>query len=184
MGKARHPANKDRPESPGVLKALAADDMQALGNALTFRQRRFCEEYAVDFNGKAAAIRAGYSPTYADRQAYQLLLNQGINKYIEHLTASAAAKIMSVDPDYIVQGIMKIIGKEEGKDGDKLRGYELLARILGMFVDKHEITGKDGGAIELEQRRIEEETSHVLTLLNQMRKRDKKEVTIIDPANP
>jgi len=29
--------------------------------ALTPRQERFCEEYLVDFNGSAAAIRAGYA---------------------------------------------------------------------------------------------------------------------------
>lgn len=171
MGKAKHPANPERPESPAVKKALADGDMEALGRALTFRQRRFCEEYTVDFNGAAAAIRAGYSTKYPDRQSYQLLNNKGVEAYCDHLTASKAAKIMSVDPDYVVQGIIKIVGKEHGKDGDKLRGYELLARILGMFVDKTELTGKDGGAIEIEQRKVEEETAQLTNMLKSMRKR-------------
>lgn len=170
---AKEPYNPRRPESPGVLKALEKMDMDALGMALTHRQRRFCDEYSIDFNGAAAAIRAGYSPTYADRQAHLLLKNRGIATYIEYLTASKAAKIMSVNPDWVVQGIVTTLTDAQ-KAGDKLRGYELLARILGMFIDKQEITGKDGGAIEVEQRRIEEEASDFTRMLKAMTK--KKEI--------
>lgn len=183
MAKAKHPHDPDRPESAAVRKALAKMDMEALAIALTPRQRAFCKEYTVDFNGAAAAVRAGYATKYADRQAHQLLKHKGVSTYIDHLTASKAAKIMSVDPDYVIQGIVEIVQKEVAKDGDKLRGYELLARIMGMFVDKTEITGKDGGAIEVEQRQIEEEASHVINLLNGMRKKndktEKKEVHIV-----
>lgn len=175
MGKALVPANKDRPESPGVRKALAAMDMDALRDALTYRQRRFCEEYIVDYNGAAAAVRAGYSNKYPDRQAHLLMGNKGITTYIDYLTASAAAKIMAVNPDYVIQGIVNILSKEQGKDNDKLRGYELLAKILGMLTDKHEITGKDGGAIEVEQRRIEEEASDFARMLRGMKKKHASE---------
>lgn len=171
MAKAKHPHDTERPESPAVRKALELMDMEALGTALTPRQRRFCEEYTVDFNGAAAAVRAGYSTNYPDRQAHQLLKNKGVSTYIDYLTASRAAKILSVDADYIVQGIVQIINKEAGKDGDKLRGYELLARLKGLFIDKQEITGKDGGAIEVEQRRIDEEATDFTRMLNAMRKR-------------
>lgn len=175
MGKAKHPHDTDRPESPAVRKALEKMDMEALSIALTPRQRRFCEEYTVDFNGAAAAVRAGYSPTYPDRQAHLLLRNKGIAAYIDYLTASKAAKIMSVNPDWIIQGIVGIIGKDGGKDNDKLRGYELLARIMGMFIDKQEITGKDGGAIEVEQRRIDEEASDFTNMLKRMANRKRLE---------
>jgi hypothetical protein len=178
MAKAKH--NPERPESPAVKKALEAQDMAALELALTPRQRQFCKEYIVDFNGSAAAIRAGYATQYSDRQAHQLLKHKGVIAYIEHLTTSQAAKIMSVDADYIVQGIVNIIQRAEGKDGDKLRGYELLARLKGLFIDKQEITGKDGGAIEIEQRKIDEEADNFLNALKTMRTRaDKKDVIIV-----
>lgn len=170
-GKAKHPANPDRPESPAVKKALASMDMEALRKALTHRQRRFCDEYTIDFNGTAAAVRAGYASNYPDRQAHQLLHNQGIMTYIEFLTASKAAKIMSVNPDYVIQGIVNIVSKEEGKDGDKLRGFELLGKILGMFVDKTELSGRDGGAIEIEERRIAEESADFTRMLKAMTKK-------------
>ena len=172
MAKAKH--NPERPESPAVRKALEAMDMEALGIALTPRQRAFCKEYIVDFNGTAAAIRAGYATQYADRQAHQLLKHKGVAAFIEYSMASQAAKIMSVDADYITQGIVAIINKETGKDGDKLRGYELLARLKGLFVDKQEITGKDGGAIEVEQRRIEEDSNDFLRAIKAMANKEKK----------
>lgn len=171
MGKAKHPHNAERPESPAVKKALKDMDMEALKIALSPRQRRFCDEYTVDFNGAAAAVRAGYSTKYPDRQAHILLKNLGVAAYIDYLTASKAAKIMSINPDYVIQGITKIVGKENVRDGDALRGYELLARILGMFIDRQELTGKDGGAIEIEQRRIEEETASLTKMLEAMRKK-------------
>jgi hypothetical protein len=172
MAKVKH--DPERPESPAVRKALEAMDMEALGLALTHRQRRFCEEYTVDFNGAAAAIRAGYSTNYPDRQAHQLLKNKGVSAYIDYLTASRAAKILSIDADYIVQGIVNIINEEANKAGDKLRGYELLARLKGLFIDKQEITGKDGGAIEVENRRIEEEATDFTRMLKAMAKKKDK----------
>lgn len=41
--------------------------------ALNAQQRRFVEEYLVDFNGTQAAIRAGYKPQYAKVTASRLL---------------------------------------------------------------------------------------------------------------
>lgn len=40
---------------------------------MTEKQRRFCEEYLVDLNGRQAAIRAGYSPGAADSMAHEFL---------------------------------------------------------------------------------------------------------------
>src|ERR1700733_14824216 len=45
---------------------------------LTPRQRRFLEEYLVDFRPRAAAIRAGYSERTAAQSAWRLLRKAGI----------------------------------------------------------------------------------------------------------
>lgn len=42
---------------------------------LTPQQERFCQEYAVDYNGTNAAKRAGYSESTAASQASRLLKN-------------------------------------------------------------------------------------------------------------
>lgn len=170
MAKVKH--DPERPESPAVKKALEAMDMEALGMALTHRQRRFCEEYTVDFNGAAAAVRAGYSTNYPDRQAHQLLKNKGIAAYIEYLTASRASKIMSVDADWVMQGIVNTINAAE-RAGDKMRGYELVAKILGMLKDRTEISGPDGEAIQIEQRRVEQEADDFLRTIKSMAKKNR-----------
>lgn len=50
---------------------------------LDFKRLRFAEEYIVDWNGKQAAIRAGYSPKTAESQASRLLRNVKVKEYIE-----------------------------------------------------------------------------------------------------
>ena len=159
MGTAKHPHDAKRPESAAVMAALAKGDIEALKEALSVLQKRFAEEYVIDFNGAAAVIRAGYSPKYADRQAHTLRTHKGISAYIDHLSMSKEAKIMSVNPEYIIQQVTSIIGKPEAKDADKLRGLEMLARHLGMFIERQEITGKDGGPLEIEQRKQVEENA-------------------------
>lgn len=171
MGKAKHPHNAERPEPEAVRKALEKGDMEALGLALSARQRKFAEEYVIDFNGTAAAIRAGYSTNFPDRQAHTLLKHRGVAAYIDHLSRSKEAKIVSVNPDWVIQKVTEIVTKDDGKDGDKLRGLELLARHLGMFIDRTELTGKDGEALKIEHQKIEEDAATFDHLLNGLRKR-------------
>lgn len=52
---------------------------------LNDRQKRFCEEYLIDFNGTQAAIRAGYSVKTANEQAARLLANVSISEHINSL---------------------------------------------------------------------------------------------------
>lgn len=162
-----------------IHQAIAAKDWEALGDALSPRQRLFCNEYVVDFEGKAAAIRAGYAITYAEKQASNLLRKTpGIAEYIDYLSMSKTAKITAVTPDYVIQGVVGIINKDTAKDSDKLRGFELLARHLGMLTDRTEITGKDGRAIEL--REVSEEADKFAAALALLAERaEKKEVTLV-----
>lgn len=183
-GKARHPHDSKRPESAAVRHALAKQDLAALKLALTPRQRAFAHEYIVDFNGSAAAIRAGYAKPYADRQAHALMKHEGVAFLIDHLVQSTASKVAIIDKEYVIQGIVSILNKEAARDGDKLRGYELLAKHLGMLVDRTELTGKDGEAIKLEQQ-TQEEAQSFTTLMKQLqsrvdKEREKKEVVLID----
>lgn len=180
---AHHPHDPLRPESKRVMAAIESGDMEVLYHALTVRRRRFCEEYSIDFNGKAAAIRAGFSINGAEQQARTLLADKGVSTYINHLTESKTSKIVSVNPDYIIQQITAIISKDNARDGDKLRGLELLARHLGMFIERTEITGKDGGPLSISQKAEEDAKSFTL-LLEQLADRAKKEPNLGQQALP
>lgn len=174
MGTAKHPHDAERPASANVKRAVAAGNIEALKRYLTVRQRHFAEEYVVDYNATQASIRAGYSSKWADRQAHLLCRHEGIAYYIDHLNKSKEARIVTVTPEYLIGELMKIISKEGVKDADKIRTVELLMKHKGMFIDRQEITGKDGGAIELERKR--EDDAAVIAALRRMGKPDLKAV--------
>jgi hypothetical protein len=85
---------------------------------------------------------------------------------------------MSVDPDYLLQQLSAIMNKEGARDGDKLRAIEMYMKHLGMFIERQEITGKDGGAIEVEQREIQQQADSFVTQLKSLATKVKVEPTI------
>lgn len=172
MGKAKHPHDASRPEPAAVRNAIAKADMEALKIALTPRQRKFAEEYILDFNATAAAIRAGYSINSVDKQAYTLTHHKGVAAYIDHLTRSKEAKVQAVSPDYLLQRVNEIITDPGARHSDKLRAIEMYMKHLGMFIERQEITGKDGGAIEVQEQRIEQDVASLVSNLKRMGQKD------------
>jgi phage terminase small subunit len=164
-GKANHPWNSKRPSPKAVKKALARGDMDALRFALSPRQRAFAEEYIVDFNASAAAIRAGYAINNSERQGYLLVRHEGIAAMIDHLRRSREQRINVVDPDYVVQKITSVMNAEGVRDSDLLRGAELLAKILGMLKERTEISGPDGEAIRIQNEEIAREADSFKALI-------------------
>ena len=173
---AKIPPRSGKPPK-NVQRAIDEGNIEDLRAHLTPRQVAFVDEYLVDFNGTAAAIRAGCAPAYASRQASQILRKPGVRALLEFKQQSTEAKIVSVDPDYLLQRLHEIMTKEGAKDSDKLRAIELFMKHKGMFIERQEITGKDGGPLELEQRqRAEEDQAAVIARLRQMKKPDLKAV--------
>ena len=142
---------------------------------LTPKQQRFVEEYLIDLNATQAAIRAGYSEKTANEQGSRLLANVSISEAIAEAKNKRAERT-EITQDYVLSNIQKVIercmqqeavqardgspllveGPEgnlaclfEFKEAGALKGLELLGKHLGMFKDKIEHTGKDGGPIDL-----------------------------------
>lgn len=132
---------------------------------LTPKQQRFAEEYVVDCNATQAAIRAGYSAKTAEAAASRLLINVNVSEEIKKRLA-AKAKRTNLDADWVLKRWEKIVercmqhepvldseGNETGEYRFDSRGantaLQNLAKHLGMLRDKLELTGKDGGAIEV-----------------------------------
>lgn len=57
------------------------------------KQYRFADEYLTDFNGKQAAIRAGYSPKAAARTAFEILRKPHIMAYLSEKKKEMASKL-------------------------------------------------------------------------------------------
>lgn len=145
--------NPTRPEPKRMILALSLpphEQKQALEDAMQPRQLAFCKEYVLDFNRRQAGIRAGYAPTSVEGITYNLMCYRGVRRLIEIYTESNAQKVTQVDKDYVIQKVTEIVTTAT-KDSDKLRGLELLAKHLGMFIERTEITGKDGEAIRIEE---------------------------------
>lgn len=180
MTNNEHPHTKRRPESAAVRLGVEIyreeGDIEPLRHSLSARQRAFCEEYVHDFNATAAAVRAGYAPKWADRQAYNLRHHTGCAAFIDYLGGSKAAKVTVVDPDYVISRITAIINKMDAKDGDKLRGLELIARHLGMLTDKIE----SKTTIDIVQKqKIEEDAQDFIANLKAIKPPVEKDIEIL-----
>jgi|GEM_PF-1334116 len=72
------------------IKAHQQQDPEA---GLTDKQKRFVEEYCIDYNATRSAISAGYSKKTASEQGYQLLqktsVQDAIKKRMDELSMSA-----------------------------------------------------------------------------------------------
>lgn len=134
------------------------------------RQQRFVDEYLVDLNATRAAVRAGYAQGSADVHATRLLAHASVRAAIDAAIAKRSERT-EITQDYVLKTIRETIERcsqaravltkkgehvfVETPSGQMqpaytfepfavLKGAELLAKHLGMLVDKKELTGKDG----------------------------------------
>lgn len=72
---------------------MKTDDRKRMNCELTKQQIKFAHEWALDENGTAAALRAGYSKSCAAVVASRLLRNPLIKKLVKEVKAKAAKKL-------------------------------------------------------------------------------------------
>lgn len=103
----------------------------------------FIEEYLIDFNGKNAAIRAGYSEDTAKVQASRMLAEPNIQaevqKRLEARRLESKGRAQKVIDD------LHTIADRAARDSDKIRANELLGKHYGLFNEKIEHTHYNGG---------------------------------------
>ena len=134
------------------------------------RQIRFVEEYIKDLNATQAAIRAGYSKKTARSQGARLLTNVDILEAIQEAKEERSERT-KIDQNYVLTNIQKVIERcmqvqqvdncltqtEDGelaqafmfKEQGALKGLELLGKHLGMFTEKVQHSGPDGGPVQV-----------------------------------
>jgi phage terminase small subunit len=139
-------------EGGRVARVVATGKAEDIMNLLTEKQLAFCKEYLIDFNGAAAVLRAGYQTKYANRMAYELMDHPAIKFAIRHLADRRQADT-AIKPDYVIKKVVKAIEEadRDGKSAIVLKGCELLARHLGMFIERQEISGPNGDPIKYQQ---------------------------------
>lgn len=133
--------------------------------ALTAKQERFVAEYLLSLNATDAARKAGYS--HATTQGPRLLENVGVAEAIASAQAERAERV-KVDQDYVLASIVDTMERCKqaepviDRKGDPVmvetpsgemvpaytfnamgvfKGAELLAKHLGMFIERVEHSG-------------------------------------------
>ena len=153
---------------------------------LTPKQQRFVDEYLIDLNATKAYIRAGYEVKNDDTAAVmasRLLRNDKVQKAIEKAQTKRIERT-EITQDYVLNNIKKVVERcmqieavdgetttEDGgiaqafmfKEQGALKGLEMLGKHLGLFKDKVEHTGKDGGPIDLSLKVVFEDDGETST---------------------
>lgn len=130
----------------------AENKEQSAYSKLSPKRQRFVDEYVADFNGTQAAIRAGYAPKAANEQAARLLANTSVKEAVEERKKSLRRKSINYR-GWLLRKTRLIINKctsdamwdPKGANG----AVRNMVDILGLRLEKKEITGRDGGAIEV-----------------------------------
>lgn len=110
------------------------------------KRSAFVREYLVDFNAFQAAIRAGYSETYAQNAGHELLGNPLVAAELARLTEKKARKL-DITAEMVLNGIKDIALAEDTRKGDKLKAFELLGKYLALFVDRQSHENPDGSPL-------------------------------------
>ena len=98
---------------------------------MTDKQKRFCEEYIIDFNAAQSAIRAGYSEPTARQKGYELLSNEEIKEYIEELKDDKSEEL-----NITFEQLAKIeleIAMNGKREADRLKAVDQLSKKLGYY---------------------------------------------------
>lgn len=74
---------------------------------LSEKQKQFCNEYLIDFNGTQAAIRAGYSPKTAYSMANENLRKPEVQAYLKELIENRNERTR-ITQDEVIRDIIEV----------------------------------------------------------------------------
>lgn len=119
---------------------------------LSVKQRRFVEAY--DGNATAAAIAAGYSPKTARLQGHKNITKDNILEAIQSRENKRMESTILTREERQAFWSDIIRSEDEKNIMAKLKASELLAKSEGDFLDRHELTGKDGAPLDASPRKV------------------------------
>lgn len=111
------------------------------------RQRAFCQYYAADPDGTAAAIKAGYSRRTAAAIASENLRKPELIEYIKELQAEAeAARVASITE--VKQFWSAVMRDDEQRIEARLQASQLLAKSSGELIQKVDVSAQVEATVE------------------------------------
>ena len=101
----------------------------------TAKQARFIEEYLVDANGAAAAVRAGYAPGSAKVAASRMLSKDNPVRRAIQARQDADSERLGVSRSQVLAGLQEAINqaREQANPMAMIRGWSEVAKMLGFY---------------------------------------------------
>ena len=108
--------------------------MRDLFSDLTSKQLRWVDEYLIDLNGAAAAVRAGYSSKSARSIAHENLTKPDIQAVI-HTKQAALAQELYITRQNVIQGLLEAIemGRHQRNPAAVVGALREIAKLLGLY---------------------------------------------------
>lgn len=106
-----------------------------MGMQLTPKQARFAEEYVLDHNATAAALRAGFAPKSARVTACRLLkANRAVQAAVEAQEALVAAE-MGVSRQRVLRELQEAVelARQKGDPAAMIAGWREIGRMCGFY---------------------------------------------------
>lgn len=102
--------------------------------ALTAKQLRWIDEYLIDSNGAAAAVRAGYSAKSARSIAHENLTKPDIQDVLQDRQV-AMAKELQITRQGVIHGLLEAVnmGREQQNPGAMVSALREIAKMLGLY---------------------------------------------------
>ena len=121
-------------------------------SALTSKQLRWIDEYLIDFNGAAAAVRAGYSPKSARSIAHENLTKPDIQAVLQ-VRQAVTAKELQITRQGVIRGLMDAVemGRGQHNPAAMVGALREVAKILGFNapeVKRVELSARQNGVYQ------------------------------------
>ena len=123
--------------------------------ALTPKQEKFCQGIVSGLN-QSDAYRAAYSvgedtkPESVNQMAWDLMQNVDISCRIEHLRRPIAERVGMDLESYLKEMIaLKYGALDNNEHSPAIKAHELVGKCLGYYVNRTELTGKNGEALNI-----------------------------------
>lgn len=153
------------------LRKGAEPPKKGKGSKLSTKMQRFVDEYMQDFVAYKAVLRAGYKTNNPENLAAELMHHPLVRREIDKRMAIRRDE-NELNAEYVTQKLIKMLEQnEENNPNAAIRCAELLGKYLGLFKERQEISGPDGGAIEMEQK-VKESVEDFTSNLNRLIKRN------------
>lgn len=104
--------------------------LDELKDKLTEKEKIFCHEYIIDWNGARAARVAGYSEKTAKQIAHDNLTKLYLNQYIDFIKDDYE-KEAGITKLSQINGFLEIINDENASNRDRISARTELNKMLG-----------------------------------------------------